>query len=81
MGIFSSFRWYFCELSLSKCLKYSRPVHLTGQKGSEVHCLKCLCLARLNPIPIEGFSYKEINTIINCITLDSYINMVCLFLI
>ena len=52
----SKFGYNFYDLSLSQCLKYSSPVHLTAEKRSQVDCVHTLCLARSNQVTIEGFS-------------------------
>ena len=44
---------------------YSRPVHLTAQKRSQVDCMHTLCLARSNQVSIE-----ELNDMINFILVD-----------
>ena len=66
----SKFGYNLYDLSLSQCLRYSSPVHLTAEKRSQVDCVHTLCLARSNQVSIEGFSDEELNDMIKFISVD-----------
>ena len=58
----SKFCYNLNDLSSSQCLKYSRHVHLTAEKISQVDCIQPLFLARSNHhVTTEGFSDRELN--------------------
>ena len=57
----SKFGYNSYDLSLSQCLRYNSPVHLTAEKRSQVDCVHTLCLARSSQVSIEGFSDEELN--------------------
>ena len=57
----SKFGYNSYDLSLSQCLKYSSPMHLTVEKRSQVDCVHTLWLARFKQVSIEGFSDEELN--------------------
>ena len=58
------------DLSLSQCLRYTSPVHLTAEKRSQVDCVHTLCLARSKQVSIEGFSDEELNDMIKFISVE-----------
>ena len=66
----SKFCYNLCDLSLSQCLRYRTPVHLTAEKRSQVDCVHTLCLARSNQISIESFSHEELYDMIKFISVD-----------
>ena len=66
----SKFGYNLYDLSLSQCLRYSSPVHLTAEKRSQVDCVHTLCLARSKQVSIEGFSDEELNDMIKFISVD-----------
>ena len=69
----SKFGYNLYDLSLSQCLRYSSPVHLTiltAEKRSQVDCVHTLGLARSNQVSIEGFSDEELNDMIQFISVD-----------
>ena len=71
LSVFSSnFGNNLDDLSLSQCLRYSSPVHLTAKKRSLVDCVHTLCLARSNQVLIECFSDEELYDMINFISVD-----------
>ena len=66
----SKFGYNLYDLSLSQCLRYSSPVHLTAEKRSQADCIHTLCLARSNQVSIEGSSDEELNDMIKFISVD-----------
>ena len=66
----SKFGYNLYDISLSQCLRWSSPVHLTAEKRSQVDCVHTLCLARSNQVSIEGFSDEELNDMIKFISVD-----------
>ena len=66
----SKFGYNLYDLSLSQCLRYSSPVHLTAGTRSQVDCVHTLCLARSNQVSIEGSSDEELNDMIKFISVD-----------
>ena len=57
----SNFDYNLYDLSLSQCLRYRSPVHLTAEKRSQVYCVQ---------VSIEGFSDEELNDMSNFISVD-----------
>ena len=66
----SKFGYNLYDFSLSQCLRYTSPVHLTADKRSQVDCVHTLCLARSNPVLIEVFSDEELIDMIKFISVD-----------
>ena len=66
----SEFGYNLYDLSLSQCLRYSSPVHLTAEKRSQVDCVHTLCLACSKPVSIESFADEEYNYMIKFISVD-----------
>ena len=50
----SKFGYNLYDFCLSQCLRYSSPVHLTAEKGSQVDCVHTLCLARSNQVSMAS---------------------------
>ena len=66
----SKFGYNLYDISLSQCLRYCSPVHLTAEKRSQVDCAHTLCLTRSKQVSIEGFSDEELNDMIKFISVD-----------
>ena len=68
----SKFGYNLYDLSLSQCLRYSSPVHLTAEKRSQVDCVHTLCLVRSKQVSIKGISDEELNDMIYFSSLISF---------